>query len=174
MLKSLLKHFQAILLLPVMMTIVIPISILSSSKSANIGWSLVDPLNLLPTLFGLAFIGAGLTLVIKTNMLFATIGKGTLAPWTPTQKLVVRGIYRHVRNPMISGVFCILLGETLLFGSPNLFTWFMIFVLINMTYIPLLEEPGLERRFGEDYLVYKKNVPRWIPRRTPWDAPLSQ
>lgn len=171
MLKSLLKHLQAILLLPTVMTIVIPISILSGPKSANIGWALAFPLNLLPTFFGLAFIGVGLALVIKTNMLFATIGKGTLAPWTPTQKLVVRGIYRHVRNPMISGVFCILLGEASLFGSPNLFTWFMIFLLINVTYIPLFEEPGLERRFGQDYLVYKKNVPRWIPRRTPWDAP---
>jgi protein-S-isoprenylcysteine O-methyltransferase Ste14 len=112
--------------------------------------------------------------VIKTNMLFATIGKGTLAPWTPTRKLVVRGVYRHVRNPMISGVFCILLGEALLFGSPNLFTWFMIFVLINITYIPLFEEPGLEKRFGQDYLIYKKNVPRWIPRRKPWEAPASE
>ena len=173
MLKSLFKHLQAILLLPVMMTIVIPVSILSGSKSVSIGWSLAFPLNLLPTFFSLAFIGAGLTLMIKTNMLFATIGKGTLAPWTPTQKLVVRGIYRHVRNPMISGVFCILLGEALLFGSPNIFTWFMIFVLINVTYIPLLEEPGLEKRFGQDYLIYKKNVPRWIPRREPWNAPAS-
>lgn len=78
MLKSLLKHLQAILLLSTVMTIVIPISILSDSKSLSLGWSLAFPLNLLPTFCGLGFIGAGLALVIKTITLFVTIGKGTL------------------------------------------------------------------------------------------------
>jgi protein-S-isoprenylcysteine O-methyltransferase Ste14 len=86
----------------------------------------------------------------------------------PTQKLVVRGIYRHVRNPMISGVCAILLGEALVFGSFNLLFWFGFVVLLNMIYLPLVEEPGLEERFGDDYLRYKQNVPRWIPRLRPW------
>ena len=55
--------------------------------------------------------------MVWTNRLFATIGHGTLAPWNPPEKLVVRGVYRHVRNPMITGVFCILLGEAVFFGS---------------------------------------------------------
>jgi protein-S-isoprenylcysteine O-methyltransferase Ste14 len=75
---------------------------------------------------------------------------------------------------MISGVFCILLGEALIFGSMVLLTWFVMVVIINLIYIPLLEEPGLEQRFGADYVLYKQNVPRWIPRLTPWQAPGAQ
>lgn len=65
-----------------------------------------------------------------------------------TQKLVVGGIYRHVRNPMISGGGAILLGEVLFFNSITLFYWWLIFVVLNIVYIPSLKEPGLERRFG--------------------------
>ena len=96
--------------------------------------------------------------------------EGTLAPWNPTQKLVVRGVYRHVRNPMIVGVFCILLGETILFDSWQLFCWFGFVVLVNLIYIPLSEEPGLAKQFGDDYLLYKKNVPRSILMFTPWEG----
>lgn len=165
------QHVQAILTLPVMVALVIPGVILSTTRVANVGWSLPAPLHLLPSLIGGLLGGLGLLLMVKTIALFATIGQGTLAPWFATRKLVVQGIYRHVRNPMISGVFCILLGEAVFFGSTALLTWFGIFVLINLMYIPLIEEPGLERRFGLDYVLYKRNVPRWIPRRTAWQAP---
>ncbi len=69
---------------------------------------------------------------------------------------------------MITGVFGALLGETLLVGSTSLLHWFLAFVLINLPYIPLLEEPGLERRFGEAYRLYRRNVPRWLLRLRPW------
>jgi protein-S-isoprenylcysteine O-methyltransferase Ste14 len=65
---------------------------------------------------------------------------------------------------MISGVMSILLGEAVLAASLPLFIWFVIFVIVNAIYIPLAEEPGLAKRFGDDYLDYKRNVPRWIPR----------
>jgi protein-S-isoprenylcysteine O-methyltransferase Ste14 len=103
--------------------------------------------------------------------IFMTVGKGTLAPWNPPQRLVVQGVYRHVRNPMISGVMFILLGEVFLSASSSLLVWFFIFVAVNLVYISLAEEPGLEKRFGEDYLAYKMNVPRWIPRARPWEGP---
>ena len=74
---------------------------------------------------------------------------------------------------MISGVMAILLGETILFGSISLVYWFLAFVLVNAIYMPLFEEPGLEQRFGDDYIRYKQNVPRWIPRLKPWDAPAN-
>jgi protein-S-isoprenylcysteine O-methyltransferase Ste14 len=99
-----------------------------------------------------------------------TVGKGTLAPWEPPQWLVVQGVYRHVRNSMISGVLFVLLGESVVTASLPLFQWFLIFAAINAVYIPLLEEPGLVNRFGDDYVTYKQNVPRWIPRLTPWDG----
>ena len=109
--------------------------------------------------------------MIKTISLFARIGKGTLAPWSPTRHLVAQGVYRHVRNPMISGVFAILLGEAAFFRSPHLLIWFLVFVAVNSIYIPLAEEPELRKRFGEDYLLYCKNVSRWIPRLKPWEPP---
>lgn len=111
----------------------------------------------------------GLVLVVATIRLFVTVGKGTLAPWIPTQRLVVQGIYRHVRNPMISGVFFVLLGEAVLAASLPIFCWFVVFVVGNAVYIPLAEEPGLVQRFGADYEEYRRNVPRWLPRLRPWD-----
>jgi len=69
---------------------------------------------------------------------------------------------------MISGVMAILFGEAALFGSTALLIWALIFTVVNMIYIPLLEEPGLRDRFGADYDDYARHVPRWLPRRTPW------
>jgi protein-S-isoprenylcysteine O-methyltransferase Ste14 len=100
--------------------------------------------------------------------LFARVGQGTLAPWDPTSRLVAVGPYRYVRNPMISGVVTMLIGEALLHGSRVIAIWAATFIVINQVYFVLLEEPGLERRFGAAYLEYKSAVPRWIPRATPW------
>jgi protein-S-isoprenylcysteine O-methyltransferase Ste14 len=118
--------------------------------------------------FGVALVTIGIVLVVWTIRLFSTVGDGTLAPWDPTSKLVVRGPYRHVRNPMISGVAFVLAGEAVLLGSPPLALWFAAVVVVNIVYLPLVEEPGLRRRFGEDYDLYAANVPRWLPRRRPW------
>lgn len=169
-----LKHLRAIITLPVMVTLVIPSLIVYLTRTASVGWALPSPLNWLPVIVGLILIGIGLVLWGKATTLCATVGKGTLAPWDPTQWLVVRGVYRHVRNPMISGGFAILLGETILVGSIALFCWFLFFLLVNVIFIPLWEEPDLARRFGEDYIVYKKNVPRWIPRLKPWQVPFDK
>ncbi len=109
-------------------------------------------------------------LVIATIRLFANVGKGTLAPWEPPQRLVVRGIDRHVRNPMMSGALFVLLGEALFAASLPLLCWFALAGVVYAVYIPVSEEPGLVKRFGEEYLTYKRNVPRWIPRWKPWEA----
>ncbi|MGH3078149.1 MAG: methyltransferase family protein [Gaiellaceae bacterium] len=101
--------------------------------------------------------------------LFVKEGGGTLAPWDPTSRLVVRGPYRHVRHPMIGGVASILLGEAALLGSSPLLVWFAIAVGVNAVYLPLVEERSLERRFGEEWAIYRANVPRFVPRLTPWD-----
>ena len=116
----------------------------------------------------------GLVLMVATIRLFVTVGKGTLAPWNPPQRLVVRGVYRHVRNPMISGVLFVLLGEAVLAASLPLLGLFALAVIVNVVYIPLSEEPGLAKRFGDDYLTYKQNVPRWIPRLRPWPDRAAQ
>ena len=110
----------------------------------------------------------GLVLAVWTCRELLTTGKGTPAPWAPPKKLVVRGPYRHVRNPMISGVLFLLGAEALFFGSRPLAGWLALFFLANAIYLPLFEEKGLERRFGSDYARYKASVPRWLPRLTPW------
>jgi len=111
----------------------------------------------------------GLYFVIYTNKSFLKIGKGTLAPWDPPKKLVVAKLYRYVRNPMISGILMILLGESLIFASIELFLWFATFFIVNHLYIVYSEEPELIKRFGDDYVEYRNNVPRWIPRLSPWE-----
>lgn len=118
--------------------------------------------------FGLILTITGLSLMIATISSFIRIGKGTLAPWAPTKKLVIAGAYRYVRNPMITGVFTVLLGEAIMFGSISILKWSVLFFLINTAYFILSEEPQLEKRFGEDYRIYKKNVNRWLPRFTPF------
>ena len=112
----------------------------------------------------------GLFFAVWTVRLFLTTGEGTPAPWDPPKRLVVRGPYRHVRNPMITSVLLMLGAESLLFGSWHLAGWMLVFFLINTIYFSLVEEPGLERRFDENYRRYKANVPRWIPNWRPWDA----
>jgi protein-S-isoprenylcysteine O-methyltransferase Ste14 len=131
-------------------------------------WQSVPATRVGLAVLGGALICLGVVLMVATIRLFVAVGKGTLAPWNPTQRLVVQGVYRHVRNPMISGVFFILIGEAFLAASLPLLGWFVAFVVLNVVYIPLAEEPGLVERFGEDYLAYKQNVPRWIPRLRPW------
>jgi protein-S-isoprenylcysteine O-methyltransferase Ste14 len=115
-------------------------------------------------------IASGLILLYQTIKLFALVGNGSLAPWDAPKKLVVTGIYRHVRNPMHSGVFLILIGETLITGQAHIFLWCIGLIILHLFYIPLSEEEGLKQRFGESYQVYCQNVPRWIPRWTAWKA----
>ncbi|MGH9160391.1 MAG: methyltransferase family protein, partial [Vicinamibacteraceae bacterium] len=114
---------------------------------------------------GVVVFVAGLGLFVWCLVLFARIGRGTLAPWDPTQRLVAVGLYRYVRNPMISGVAAMLLGEALFFGSALLAGWVALFIPVNHVYFLVSEEPGLERRFGAAYTEYKERVPRWLPRR---------
>ncbi len=123
----------------------------------------------LPLVAGLLIGTIGLTVMALTILSFIRIGKGTLAPWSPTRKLVVGGMYAYVRNPMILGVITGLVGESLVFSSIRIFIWAVSVFVINTLYFVVSEEPGLEKRFGDEYREYKRNVPRWIPRIRPWN-----
>jgi protein-S-isoprenylcysteine O-methyltransferase Ste14 len=161
------------MILPFTVTIVVPVIILWQAGAPGEG--VLPPLDKMPfPLLGIAYLVIGYFLLIKTNIEFAQRGEGTLAPWDPTRKLVVAGVYRFVRNPMISGVLFVLLGEATFFGSKPLLYWFLIFFTMNAIFIPLVEEKGLEKRFGEEYVEYKRNVPRWIPRIKPWEPPQQE
>jgi protein-S-isoprenylcysteine O-methyltransferase Ste14 len=72
---------------------------------------------------------------------------------------------------MITSVLFMLLAEALLLQSWPIFMWLLVFFLLNCIYFPLFEERSLEKRFGADYQEYKKHVPRWIPRLSPWAQP---
>jgi len=117
---------------------------------------------------GSLFIACGLFLSAWTIVLFQRKGRGTLAPWNPTRQLVVDGPYAYTRNPMIAGVLSVLLGEAALCGSLAILIWAVLFFLVNTLYFMLSEEPGLLRRFGEEYEAYRANVPMWLPRIRPW------
>ena len=163
-----LRHIASIAALPGLVTIVVPVVLVDAAGLLQPAhWPF--PLDLISALIGLIFVGLGLWLLAATIRLFANEGEGTLAPWDPPRRLVVKGVYARVRNPMISGACCVLLGEALLTESAPVFGWLVFFVLLNLVYIPRREEPALVRRFGDDYVEYRQNVPRWIPRRRPWN-----
>lgn len=161
---SLFAHIRNIFILPFTVTVVVPYFIhdKAGSISSENGFQMVS---------GLLLISAGLFFLFWTIFLFRTVGKGTLAPWEPTQKLVVQGPYRYCRNPMISGVFSIIIGEALVFNSTAILYWAAAFFVINTVYFILKEEPDLQKRFGNDYQNYKKQVPRWLPRTKAYSKP---
>jgi protein-S-isoprenylcysteine O-methyltransferase Ste14 len=160
---SLLKHLRDIILLPFMVAVVIPYFAYDEKQT-------LLPNNLISKAVGIIFFIVGLFLFLWTNYLFKTFGKGTLAPWTVKQHLVIRGPYKYCRNPMITGVLFILIGETLLLHSTNIFIWACIFFTIHIFYFAFKEEPDLYERFGEEYKTYKANVPRWVPRLTAYQG----
>jgi protein-S-isoprenylcysteine O-methyltransferase Ste14 len=155
-----------------MATIAVPLAVCVTG-GVDPGWGLPGPLAAAAVAAGAALAGLGVWLVARTIGLFSRRGEGTLAPWDETRNLVAAGPYRHVRNPMITGVFIILTGETLASGTPGMAVWTGVFGALNAIYMPLVEEPRLARRFGKNYVDYKRNVPRWIPRRTPWAPVLA-
>jgi protein-S-isoprenylcysteine O-methyltransferase Ste14 len=153
----------SILILPFMVLVVIPLLILIFTVY-RFSWKLDFPLILLPTIFGFILIIFGIYLLIITIKLFYGSGKGTLAPWDPPKKLVIIGPYKYIRNPMISAVLLVLLGEAMITGSLVLCIWFVIFLIINIIYIIYFEEPELIKRFGNDYIKYKNAVPMFVPK----------
>jgi protein-S-isoprenylcysteine O-methyltransferase Ste14 len=156
------------IVLPGTALVFVPAIILPLAESSGVSYQFATPDQIL---FWLAFLpaGAGLGLAFWTVKLFKEIGLGTPAPWDPPKKLVIRGPYRHVRNPMITGALLILLAETLLFRSWPLAVWMAVFFIGNTIYFRFIEESGLEKRFGDDYRKYKAQVPRWIPRLQGWN-----
>ncbi len=164
-----LQLVKAIIILPGTALVFIPGAILWLSAGSSGAMALAGP-EYLRFWIGALLGVTGLFFAAWTVRLFVKVGKGTPAPWAPPKKLVIRGPYRHVRNPMLTSVNVMLVAESLLLGSWYLAGWLLFFFLLNTIFFVFFEEPGLERRFGEDYRRYKANVPRWIPRRRPWDG----
>jgi protein-S-isoprenylcysteine O-methyltransferase Ste14 len=118
--------------------------------------------------FGAALIGFGSAIVLDSFRRFALQGLGTPAPVLPTSHLVVSGLYRYVRNPMYVGVAAAILGQGLLFGDKDTLAYGVLVWVAFHLFVLFYEEPTLRHTFGEEYEIFFRNVPRWIPRLHPW------
>ena len=160
---------KAALILPGTALVYVPGAIVWLTADLPGGWAPTGAADL-RFWIGVALAVPGFAVAVWTVRLFTSVGEGTPAPWAPPRKLVIRGPYRYVRNPMISSVLVMLAAESLLLGSWYVGGWMLVFYVVNAIYFTRVEEPALEARFGEGYRLYKANVPRWVPRWWPWDA----
>ena len=167
-----LRQIISILILPFTVTVLVPYWLTGSFGASDTRWADDSVLVLAIRAAGLLVFLAGIFLFAWCVSLFWRVGRGTLAPWDPTKNLVASGPYRWMRNPMITGVATILAGEALFRGSWLTGAWACIFIALNHFYFILSEEPGLEKRFGESYIAYKRTTPRWLPLR--WSSEKEQ
>jgi protein-S-isoprenylcysteine O-methyltransferase Ste14 len=147
------------ILIPGTVTVLLPYLIVSAT-----GAIVAAPLGILQVL-GLLAMALGAAILLRCIWEFMVTGRGTLAPVDPPTQLVVRGLYRYVRNPMYFGAFILLLGEAALFESVPLLQYAIAwFIIINLIVL-FGEEPVLRRRFGDSYQRYTAAVRRWVPTR---------
>ena len=116
---------------------------------------------------GLLILSGALAL-LECFFRFAWRGLGTPAPIAPTRRLIVTGLYRHVRNPMYVAVFASIAGQALLLGSAPLLAYGAAVWAAFHLFVLGYEEPTLRRQFPDDYAAFVRNVPRWLPRLRPW------
>lgn len=122
------------------------------------------------TRLGGILIIVGVPGVVDSFARFALEGLGTPAPIAPPQKLVVTGLYRYVRNPIYIAVVAVIFGQAFLFGDWRLLWYGALLCLFFHVWVVVIEEPTLKQTFGTEYESFRTNVPRWIPRLTPWRA----
>ncbi len=113
---------------------------------------------------GIIAIGAAIYFLCAFD--FAFFGRGTPAPIDAPKELVARHLYRFVRNPMYVGVLAAALGVSILFQSAIVLAWTALVAVVFHLFVVLYEEPHLRRTFGEPYVRYCQEVPRWLPKRT--------
>jgi protein-S-isoprenylcysteine O-methyltransferase Ste14 len=120
---------------------------------------------------GAALVVLGAVLIVESFVRFVWKGFGTPAPIAPPTNLVVTGFYRRVRNPIYVGLVAAAIGQALIFGDERLLVYAGILWLFFHVWVLGIEEPGLVSSFGEEFAIFKANVPRWLPRLTPWTGP---
>ena len=131
------------------------------------GWRL-DPIWLPWRIAGALLTLAGAAFLMHSFARFVSEGRGTPAPVAPTERLVVGGVYRYVRNPMYLSVLAAIVGQALLFGQLSLLAYAAIVCVAVVSFVLAYEEPTLLKRYGNDYDTYRRAVPGWLPRLTPW------
>jgi protein-S-isoprenylcysteine O-methyltransferase Ste14 len=136
------------------------------------GWQAGDaPGWLLPVRAAGAVLVAGCAVVlVQAFVRFVREGRGTPAPVAPTERLVVGGLYRHVRNPMYVAVVGAIVGQAALLARPVLLAYAVVAGAGMVAFVRWHEEPVLATRYGEQYAAYRRAVPGWVPRLRPWRA----
>lgn len=131
------------------------------------GWQLGAPFtHWLPIrLLGLALTVAGAVVLVRAFGRFVAEGAGTPAPVAPTDRLVVGGAYRYVRNPMYVAVVSTIVGQALMLWRPVLVAYAALVWVTCAAFVRWYEEPTLRRRYGAQYEEYRASVPGWLPRR---------
>jgi protein-S-isoprenylcysteine O-methyltransferase Ste14 len=119
---------------------------------------------------GVLLVFAGVASLVESFARFVIRGHGTPAPVAPPTELVMTGQYRHVRNPMYLALVLIVLGQSAWLGRGSLLVYSAVLGLLFHLRVVAYEEPTLTRRFGAPFEEYRRGVPRWIPRPTPWGA----
>jgi protein-S-isoprenylcysteine O-methyltransferase Ste14 len=133
-------------------------------------WEL-RPAPLAIRVLGAAVLSVAVPVLVSAFVRFVADGLGTPAPVAPTERLVVSGAYRHVRNPMYVAVIGAIVGQALLLGQLALLGYAALVASMVVSFVRLYEEPVLRRRFGEQYEAYRRAVPGWFPRLRPWSSP---
>jgi protein-S-isoprenylcysteine O-methyltransferase Ste14 len=155
----LLRALLAFLALPVFFCLVLPPILAYFDPRSGYGW-----------LIGLVLVGCGLAIILRCTRDFYVAGKGTVAPWDPPRQLVVVGLYRFTRNPIYIGDLMLVGGWALVTGSPCV-GWYLVILAIGFHLrVIFYEERWAARNFPSEWAAYSANVPRWLPRLTPWSA----
>jgi protein-S-isoprenylcysteine O-methyltransferase Ste14 len=113
---------------------------------------------------GIVICAAGAAIALWCVSTFAFIGRGTPAPFAAPRRLVTRGPYRLVRNPMYVGVGMFFVGAAVLYQSVLFLAYAVLFLVSSYLFVLLYEEPTLRRTFGDEYTAYCGRVRRWSPR----------
>jgi protein-S-isoprenylcysteine O-methyltransferase Ste14 len=134
------------------------------------GWEMRSPFAHWAPLrvIGAILVAAGAAVLIHAFVRFVVEGAGTPAPVAPAERLVVGGLYRHVRNPMYLGIVAAIVGQALLLGQLMLLGYALVALVVFAAFVRWYEEPVLTHRFGAQYETYRRAVPAWRPRLRAW------
>ncbi len=152
--KLFLKNLLFSILVPGSVAVYIPLLISSGSNITSHLWL---------RMVGTFIIALGAAIYSWTVWDFASFGRGTPLPIDAPRKLVVRGLYQYIRNPMYMGVILVILGWSAAFASVWLLLYALGVLIIVHLFVVVYEEPRLKMLFGAEYVTYHSIVGRWVP-----------
>ena len=156
--RNILITISGTILVPSILHVMIPYLILQGTS--GLAFPPVGPIEI----FSIVVAAVGICMVIWVSVTFVRRGRGTAAPLLPPERFVTIGLYKYVRNPMYVGILLVIVAESIFFRSAWLMLYAFLLWLAAHSYVVLIEEPDLDRRFGAAYKEYLMDTPRWIPR----------